>query len=146
MLGNVGMLGYFKYCNFFIDNFNAIFSTMGLGASLQNLDIFLPVGISFYTFQTMSYTIDIYKGELKPRNNFIDYLAFISFFPQLVAGPVERAATLLPQMEADKVFKWSQFRSGLQLALWGAFKKVWVADVVAMYVDRIFYSKSHLQR
>jgi alginate O-acetyltransferase complex protein AlgI len=138
MLGNVGMLGYFKYCNFFIDNFNAIFSTMGLGASLQNLDIFLPVGISFYTFQTMSYTIDIYKGELKPRNNFIDYLAFISFFPQLVAGPVERAATLLPQMEADKVFQWSQFRSGMQLALWGAFKKVWVADVVAMYVDRIF--------
>ena len=138
MLGNVGMLGYFKYCNFFIDNFNAIFSTMGLGASLQNLDIFLPVGISFYTFQTMSYTIDIYKGELKPRNNFIDYLAFISFFPQLVAGPVERAATLLPQMEADKVFKWSQFRSGMQLALWGAFKKVWVADMVAMYVDRVF--------
>ena len=138
MLGNVGMLGYFKYCNFFIDNFNAIFSTIGLGASLNNLDIFLPVGISFYTFQTMSYTIDIYKGELKPRNNFIDYLAFISFFPQLVAGPVERAATLLPQMETDKVFKWSQFRSGMQLALWGAFKKVWVADMVAMYVDRIF--------
>lgn len=138
MLGNVGMLGYFKYCNFFIDNFNAIFATLGLGASLQNLSIFLPVGISFYTFQTMSYTIDIYKGELKPRNNFIDYLAFISFFPQLVAGPVERAATLLPQMETDKVFKWDQFCSGMQLALWGAFKKVWIADMVAMYVDRIF--------
>ena len=138
MLGNVGMLGYFKYCNFFIDNFNAIFATLGLGASLQNLSIFLPVGISFYTFQTMSYTIDIYKGELKPRNNFIDYLAFISFFPQLVAGPVERAATLLPQMETDKVFKWDQFCSGMQLALWGAFKKVWIADTVAMYVDRIF--------
>lgn len=142
MLGNVGMLGYFKYCNFFIDNFNAIFSTLGLGASLQNLSIFLPVGISFYTFQTMSYTIDIYKGELKPRNNFIDYLAFISFFPQLVAGPVERAATLLPQMEADKVFKWDQFCSGMQLALWGAFKKVWIADTVAMYVDRIFLLES----
>ena len=138
MLGNVGMLGYFKYCNFFIDNFNAIFATLGLGASLQNLSIFLPVGISFYTFQTMSYTIDIYKGELKPRNNFIDYLAFISFFPQLVAGPVERAATLLPQMETDKVFNWKQFCSGMQLALWGAFKKVWIADMVAMYVDRIF--------
>ena len=142
MLGNVGMLGYFKYCNFFIDNFNAIFSTLGLGASLQNLSIFLPVGISFYTFQTMSYTIDIYKGELKPRNNFIDYLAFISFFPQLVAGPVERAATLLPQMETDKVFKWDQFCSGMQLALWGAFKKVWIADTVAMYVDRIFLLES----
>ena len=138
MLGNVGMLGYFKYCNFFIDNFNAIFATLGLGASLQNLSIFLPVGISFYTFQTMSYTIDIYKGELKPRNNFIDYLAFISFFPQLVAGPVERAATLLPQMETDKVFNWKQFCSGMQLALWGAFKKVWIADMVSMYVDRIF--------
>ena len=142
MLGNVGMLGYFKYCNFFIDNFNAIFSSMGMGASLQNLEIFLPVGISFYTFQTMSYTIDIYKGELKPRNNFVDYLAFISFFPQLVAGPVERAATLLPQMEMDKVFNWVQFRSGMQLALWGAFKKVWIADMVAMYVDRIFLLES----
>lgn len=142
MLGNVGMLGYFKYCNFFIDNFNTIFATLGLGASLQNLSIFLPVGISFYTFQTMSYTIDIYKGELKPRNNFIDYLAFISFFPQLVAGPVERAATLLPQMETDKVFNWKQFCSGMQLALWGAFKKVWIADMVAMYVDRIFLLES----
>ena len=142
MLGNVGMLGYFKYCNFFIDNFNALFSAMGVGASVSNLDIFLPVGISFYTFQTMSYTIDIYKGELKPRNNFIDYLAFISFFPQLVAGPVERAATLLPQMEQDKVFKWETFCSGMQLALWGAFKKVWVADVVAMYVDRIYLLES----
>ena len=90
----------------------------------------------------MSYTIDIYKGELKPRNNFIDYLAFISFFPQLVAGPVERAATLLPQMEQDKVFKWETFCSGMQLALWGAFKKVWVADVVAMYVDRIYLLES----
>ena len=138
MIGNLGMLGYFKYCNFFIDNFNAIFSSIGVGASISNLNIFLPVGISFYTFQTMSYTIDIYRGEFKPRKNFIDYLSFISFFPQLVAGPVERAATLLPQMEVKREFSWEKISSGFQLMLWGAFKKVWVADVISLYVDRIF--------
>ncbi len=142
MLGNVGMLGYFKYCNFFIDNFNAIFSAVGVGASISNLDIFLPVGISFYTFQTMSYTIDIFKGDLKPRNHFIDYLTFISFFPQLVAGPVERAATLLPQMEQERQFNWASMQSGFQLVIWGAFKKVWVADVVSLYVDRIYQLES----
>ena len=138
MIGNIGMLGYFKYCNFFIDNFNSIFNWIGVGSSISNLEIFLPVGISFYTFQTMSYTIDIYRGDLEPRNQFIDYLAFISFFPQLVAGPVERAATLLPQMEEDRIFDWGRLRSGFQLALWGAFKKVWVADMISLYVDRIF--------
>ena len=113
MIGNVGMLGYFKYCNFFIDISLMPFSAQwDLGASLQNLDIFLPVGISFTHFKRCLIPLTFTKGELKPRNNFIDYLAFISFFPQLVAGPVERAATLLPQMEMDKVFKWSQFRSG----------------------------------
>lgn len=142
MLGNIGMLGYFKYCNFFIDNFNAIFTWMGVGPSISNLDIFLPVGISFYTFQTMSYTIDIYQGKLEPRNHFINYLTFISFFPQLVAGPVERAANLLPQMEKERVLSWENMRSGFQLALWGAFKKVWVADAISLYVDRIFQLES----
>ena len=142
MLGNLGMLGYFKYCNFFIDNFNTIFLSLGVGPSISNLKIFLPVGISFYTFQTMSYTIDIYKGSFKPRENFLDYLAFISFFPQLVAGPVERAATLLPQMEKERKLDWERISSGFQLALWGAFKKVWVADVVSLYVDRIFQLES----
>jgi alginate O-acetyltransferase complex protein AlgI len=138
LLGNLGMLGYFKYCNFFIDNFNVVLQTIGLSGPVNNLDIFLPVGISFYTFQTMSYTLDIYLGKLQPRRRFLDYVVFISFFPQLVAGPVERAATLLPQMEQERKFSWENMRSGFQLALWGAFKKVCIADVISMYVDRIY--------
>ncbi len=138
MAGNLGMLGYFKYCDFFIDNIIAVLSALGLETSLHTLGIFLPVGISFYTFQTMSYTIDIYRGDLRPRKNFLDYIVFVSFFPQLVAGPVERASRLLPQVEKDRVFRWSMMRSGFGLAMWGAFKKVCIADQVAPYVDKIF--------
>ena len=138
MSGNLGMLGYFKYCDFFIENFISVFSALGMETSLHTLGIFLPVGISFYTFQTMSYTIDIFKGQLEPRKNFLDYIVFVSFFPQLVAGPVERASSLLPQVEKDRVFSWAMLRSGFGLALWGAFKKVCVADQVAPYVDKIF--------
>jgi len=138
MSGNLGMLGYFKYCDFFIENFIAAFGALGLDTNLHTLGIFLPVGISFYTFQTMSYTIDIYKGHLEPRKNFLDYIVFVSFFPQLVAGPVERASRLLPQVEKDRVFSLDNLRSGFGLALWGAFKKVCVADQVAPYVDKIF--------
>ena len=138
MCGNLGMLGYFKYANFFIDNVRAVLTAAGVTADLGTLSIFLPVGISFYTFQTMSYTIDIYRKTLEPRRNYIDYVAFVSFFPQLVAGPVERASNLLPQMEQRRDFDWSAFRSGLALALWGAFKKVCVADTIAPYVNKVF--------
>ena len=136
--GNLGMLGYFKYMDFFLENVVATFDVLGLETSVHTLGIFLPVGISFYTFQTMSYTIDIYRGELAPRKNFLDYVVFVSFFPQLVAGPVERASNLLPQMEKPRVFSIDQVRSGFGLAMWGAFKKVAVADTVAPYVDKIF--------
>jgi len=105
LAGNLGMLGVFKYLDFGIANFVALFDSLGLQTSAHTLGIFLPVGISFYTFQTMSYTIDIYRGKLEPRSNFLDYVVFISFFPQLVAGPVERASNLLPQMEKDRVPK-----------------------------------------
>ena len=140
MAGNLGMLGYFKYADFFIENVVTALSSLGMETSLHTLGIFLPVGISFYTFQTMSYTIDIYRGELKPRKNFLDYVVFVSFFPQLVAGPVERASRLLPQMEEERTFAWSAMRSGMTLAMWGAFKKVVVADTIAPYVDKIFMS------
>ncbi len=138
LCGNLGMLGTFKYCDFFIENVIGVFGLLGVETSLHTLGIFLPVGISFFTFQTMSYTLDIYRGQLEPRTNFLDYVVFVSFFPQLVAGPVERARNLLPQMELDRVFSWVAVRSGLSLALWGAFKKVVVADTIAPYVDKVF--------
>ncbi len=141
MTGNLGMLGYFKYVDFFIENFLVVFDAIGLQTSVHTLGVFLPVGISFYTFQTMSYTIDVYRGELQPRRNFLDYVGFVSFFPQLVAGPVERAGNLLRQMEVDRVFSWAAVRSGVALAMWGAFKKVVCADTIAPYVDKVFILK-----
>jgi D-alanyl-lipoteichoic acid acyltransferase DltB (MBOAT superfamily) len=138
MAGNLGMLGYFKYVDFFIGNFIAIFDTLGIQTSMHTLGVFLPVGISFYTFQTMSYSIDVYRGDVEPRKNFLDYVTFVSFFPQLVAGPVERAGNLLAQVEADRQFSWVMVRSGLSLALWGATKKVLCADTIAPYVDKVF--------
>ncbi len=138
MLGNLGMLGYFKYVDFFIANFIAVFDALGIQTSMHTLGVFLPVGISFYTFQTMSYSIDVYRGEIEPRRNFLDYVTFVSFFPQLVAGPVERASNLLAQVETPRHFSWAMVRSGLGLALWGATKKVLCADTIAPYVDKVF--------
>jgi D-alanyl-lipoteichoic acid acyltransferase DltB (MBOAT superfamily) len=138
IVGNLGMLGYFKYCNFFIENVIASLTALGVTTNLTTLNIFLPVGISFYTFQTMSYTIDVYRGELEPRKNVIDYLLFVSFFPQLVAGPVERATNLLPQIERPRTFTWANFRDGAALAMYGAFKKMVIADTIAPYVDKIY--------
>ena len=135
---NLGMLGTFKYLDFFIENVIAAFSAAGIETSMHTLGIFLPVGISFYTFQTMSYTIEVYRGRLEPRRNFIDYAVFVSFFPQLVAGPVERATNLLPQMETARTWNTERFLSGLTLALWGGCKKVLVADTISPYVDKIF--------
>ena len=141
MAGNLGMLSYFKYFDFFIDNVITVLNSLGVETSIHTMGIFLPVGISFYTFQTMSYTIDIYRGELAPRKNFLDYVVFVSFFPQLVAGPVERASNLLPQMEKPRVFSWANMQSGMAMAMWGAFKKIVVADTVAPYVDKIMIVK-----
>jgi D-alanyl-lipoteichoic acid acyltransferase DltB (MBOAT superfamily) len=138
MAGNLGMLGYFKYANFFLDNVVAVSEAIGLQANVPSLQVILPVGISFYTFQTMSYTIDIYRGSLKPRTNFLDYMVFVSFFPQLVAGPVERASRLLPQVEVERRFDRRTFVSGVGLAMWGGVKKMVVADTIAPYVDTVF--------
>jgi D-alanyl-lipoteichoic acid acyltransferase DltB (MBOAT superfamily) len=136
--GNLGMLGYFKYMNWFVDSVIYSLNTLGIEHSVAALNIYLPVGISFFTFQTMSYTIDIYRGQLEARKNFIDYMVFVSFFPQLVAGPVERASNVLPQLEKRRSLDWGNVRSGLGLAMWGAFKKVVVADTIAPYVDLVF--------
>ena len=138
LCGNLGMLGYFKYFDFFVASVKTALDTLGVQTSLHTLGIFLPVGISFYTFQTMSYTIDVYRGKVKARRNVLDYLTFVSFFPQLVAGPVERATNLLLQVEKPRRFVFDRMASGLSLALWGVAKKMVVADTIAPYVDRIF--------
>jgi D-alanyl-lipoteichoic acid acyltransferase DltB (MBOAT superfamily) len=132
------MLLYFKYFGFFVDNVVAAFARIGFDIHLGTLEILLPAGISFYTFQTMSYTIDVYRGELRPRTSLLDYVAFVSFFPQLVAGPIERASSLLPQLEVARRFSWENLRSGFGLALWGAFKKLVIADTLAPYIDKVF--------
>ena len=141
---NLGMLAYFKYFNFFIDNFNSAFTLFGSNFNINSLNIILPVGISFYTFQTLSYTIDIYKNKIQPTSNFIVFAAFVCFFPQLVAGPIERAKNLLPQFNAFRIFKYDQAIDGMRQILWGLFKKLVIADNCAVYVNYIFENYSDL--
>jgi D-alanyl-lipoteichoic acid acyltransferase DltB (MBOAT superfamily) len=135
---NLGLLGFFKYFNFFIDNVNQVFSFLGKPLELRGLEIILPVGISFYTFQTLSYTLDIYHKKLKPTNNFIAFAGFVSFFPQLVAGPIERARNLLPQFETKRIFNSQKSVDGLRQILWGLFKKIVIADQCALIVNDCF--------
>ena len=139
ILFNLGLLGFFKYFNFFIDSWIDLLGTIGYEQkSTWTLNVILPVGISFYTFQTMSYSLDIYHGKLKPTKDFISFASFVSFFPQLVAGPIERASNLLPQILNNRVFKYEQGVQGLRLILYGMFKKVVIADSLAPQVDKIF--------
>ena len=138
ILFNLGILGFFKYYNFFVSNFAAAFTFFGQGISVSTLQIVLPVGISFYTFQTLSYSIDVYQRKLKPTKDFIAFSAFVCFFPQLVAGPIERATHLLPQFYKKRVFDSNNAIDGLQLFIWGLFKKIVIADSCAMYVNAIF--------
>ncbi|MFT6843498.1 MAG: alginate O-acetyltransferase complex protein AlgI [Psychroserpens sp.] len=135
---NLGFLGFFKYYNFFLDNFITAFSFFGTQIQANSLNIILPVGISFYTFQTLSYTIDVYKRKLEPTKDFIAFSAFVSFFPQLVAGPIERATHLLPQFYTKRTFDYSKAIDGLRQILWGLFKKVVIADSCAEYANLIF--------
>ena len=135
---NLGFLGFFKYYNFFIDNFSIAFSFFGSKISPNTLNIILPVGISFYTFQTLSYTIDVYKRKLEPTKDIISFFAFVSFFPQLVAGPIERATNLLPQFYKKRKFIYSQAVDGLRQIVWGFFKKIVIADNCAEYANMIF--------
>lgn len=135
---NLGLLGVFKYYNFFASEFNDLLGFFGLGTSLASLNVILPVGISFYTFQTLSYTIDIYRGKLQPTDKPTDFFAYVAFFPQLVAGPIERAKDLLPQFHKARHFDYTKGVDGLRQILWGFFKKVVIADNCAPFVDMIF--------
>lgn len=138
MVMNLSFLGFFKYFNFFADNFAALVSSFGLTPSWSTLNIILPVGISFYTFQSMSYTIDVYRRQIKWEPSLLRFAAFIALFPQLVAGPIVRAADFLRQIQEDKKFNWTNFNSGLGRVLWGFFKKVAIADSLALFVDQVF--------
>jgi len=135
---NVGFLGVFKYYNFFAESFKEALSLLGIEADFRSLNIILPVGISFYTFHGLSYVIDIYKNKIKPERNFIDYSLFVSFFPLLVAGPIERATHLLPQIKKDRFFDYSKAIDGLRQIVWGLFKKMVIADNCAKYANVIF--------
>ncbi|MFY0689959.1 MAG: MBOAT family protein [Cyclobacteriaceae bacterium] len=135
---NLGFLGFFKYYNFFLDNFISAFSFFGMKINANSLNIILPVGISFYTFQTLSYTIDVYKRKLEPTKDIVAFSAFVSFFPQLVAGPIERATNLLPQFYKKRQFDYSRAVDGMRQILWGLFKKIVIADNCAQYANEIF--------
>lgn len=141
---NLGLLGFFKYFDFFVESTADLLSSMGLNVNMPLLHVVLPVGISFYTFQSLAYTIDVYRGTQKAARNFFDFLLYVSYFPQLVAGPIERASHLLPQIERPRHVDQTQLASGAQLMLWGYVKKVVVADGLAPYVDACFADYSNL--
>jgi len=145
VVANLCFLGFFKYFNFFAESLTALLSLFGLAPSLPTLNVVLPVGISFYTFQSMSYTIDIYRGQLKPSTSFFEYATFVAFFPQLVAGPINRAPRLLPQFGRTRVITWEHIRSGSWLIAWGLFKKMVVADNMAPIVNAAFADPSKYQ-
>ena len=138
ILVNLGFLGFFKYYNFFAQNFSDAFTLFGSHIEPERLNIILPVGISFYTFQTMSYTIDVYRRKMDATNDFISFFSFVSFFPQLVAGPIERATNLLPQFYSKREFDYHKAVDGCRQILWGLFKKIVIADNCAEYANMIF--------
>jgi alginate O-acetyltransferase complex protein AlgI len=144
MVANLGILGFFKYCDFFIESFRSLVTALGFSEpSWVTLGIILPAGISFYTFQAMSYTIDIYRGHAKPTDNFRDFALFICFFPHLVAGPIMRAHTLLPQVVNVRRLQPGSFEEGLFLVVLGLFKKVVIADNMALIVNCVFNRFQH---
>jgi len=140
LCSNLGILGFFKYFDFFVQSFTEAFTVLGYSVEYSGLHIVLPVGISFYTFQTLSYTIDVYRKKIAACHDFTAFAAYVSFFPQLVAGPIERATHLLPQFFHAKTFHYSQSVDGLRQILWGLFKKVVIADNCAQFVNIIFAS------
>jgi D-alanyl-lipoteichoic acid acyltransferase DltB (MBOAT superfamily) len=139
---NIGILGVFKYFNFFSDSFEQLFKLIGFHADFWTLQVVLPVGISFYTFHGVSYVADIYNEKIEPEKNFINYSVFVSFFPLLVAGPIERATHLIPQVKVKRDFNYSMAINGLKQILWGLFKKIVIADNCAIYANEIFTNHS----
>ena len=139
LVGNLGVLGYFKYTDWGIESLNLLFDRLGVETSLETLNLIIPVGISFYTFQTLSYTLDIYRGQLKPARNLLDFAMFVAFFPQLVAGPIVRAADFLPQLELRPRLDRERFMNGLWRIANGLVKKVVLADQIGAYlVDPVY--------
>ncbi len=138
VINNLGILGFFKYYNFFSGSAILFFNHFGFHIHPFYLNIVLPLGISFYTFHGMSYVFDIYRGKIKPTRNFIDYSVFVCFFPLLIAGPIERATHLLPQVQKKRIFNYNQASLGMRLILWGLFKKIVIADPLSSVVDHIF--------
>ncbi|MCX7998491.1 MAG: MBOAT family protein [Leptospiraceae bacterium] len=138
IVSNLSILGFFKYYNFFTLSAKALLESLGFHVNFVLLEFALPLGISFYTFQTMSYTIDVYRGQVIPTKNFIDFALYVSFFPQLVAGPIERATNLLPQVIHPRTIKFQQLQEGAYLVLLGYFKKVYIADNLSFIVDPIY--------
>ena len=135
---NLGLLGFFKYFNFFAENVRAALESVGWHPAPWTIEVVLPVGISFYTFQSLTYTIDVYRGRIPARRNFVDFALFVCFFPQLVAGPIERAARLLPKLERPRVFSAAVARDALVLMVWGFFKKLVIADNVGVIANKVF--------
>ena len=140
LVANLGLLGFFKYYDFFITGFHDAFTFLGLPFGLETLGLVLPVGISFYTFQSLSYTIDVYRKQLRATNDPVTFFAFVSFFPQMLAGPIERARHMIPQFEKQRTFNIALARDGVRQMLWGLFKKVVVADNCSQIVNQLYAS------
>lgn len=138
VISNLTILGFFKYFNFFIENVRLLLQSLGLPSEFYALDIILPVGLSFYTFQSLSYTIDVYRDKVRPAQTFLDMAVYVSFFPHLVAGPIVRASDLLPQVIRPRTVAWNKIFEGSHMVFWGLFKKVVIADNLATIVDPIF--------
>jgi alginate O-acetyltransferase complex protein AlgI len=137
---NLTLLGVFKYYDFFIENFQILLASFDVSVQPYFLNLALPIGISFYTFQTMSYTIDVYRGRLKPAENYLDFALYVSFFPQLVAGPIERGTRLIPQILQPRTVTWDKFCKGVYFFYWGLFLKSFIADNLAELVDPVYNS------
>lgn len=135
---NLGILFFYKYFDFAVDNLNALFGALGMQRIQPTFDVLLPVGISFYIFQALSYTLDVYRGDVKIERNFFRYAVFVSFFPQLVAGPIERSSNLLRQFEEPHQFSFKNLRDGLMMMVWGFFQKIVIADRAAIFVNQVF--------
>jgi D-alanyl-lipoteichoic acid acyltransferase DltB (MBOAT superfamily) len=141
---NLGLLGFFKYYNFFVESFVNLLLAIGMQPNIRTLQVILPAGISFYTFQSLSYTIDIYRQKIQPAKDPIDFMAFVSFFPHLVAGPIQQAVYFLPQFYVQRQFDYEKAVDGIRQILWGFFKKVVLADTCAIFVNAIFDSADRL--
>lgn len=143
LIGNIGILFFFKYFNFFIENINHVSEVLHWNYSLDALTIILPIGLSFHTFQAMSYTIEVYRGKQKAERHLGIYALYVMYYPQLVAGPIERPQNLLHQFHTDHTFNFERFQSGLRLMLWGFFKKVVIADRLAYFVNKVYEDPEH---